>query len=119
MTDEFSSYKGIGKHFEGGHHTVNHSAGEYMRREGGKKITTNDAECYFSLLKRGVMGSFHSVSDRHLHRYCNEFSYRWNERKTSDADRTAKALKQAAGARLMYQDPIRRLWAADDPRAPF
>jgi hypothetical protein len=79
-----------------------------MRFEGGKKITTNDAECYFSLLKRGVTGSFHHALDRHLHRYCNEFSYCWNERKSSDADRTAKALQQITGARLTFRDPLRK-----------
>ena len=119
MTDEFTSYHGIGKHFEGGHHTVNHSAGEYVRHDGGKMISTNDAECYFSLLKRGVMGSFHHVSAKHLHRYCNEFSYRWNERKTTDEARTAKAIALSGGARLMYQDPIRTAPRANDPHAPF
>lgn len=114
-TDEFTSYRGIGRHFAGGHHTVNHSAGEYMR----DGVTTNDAECYFSLLKRGVMGSFHHVSRKHLHRYCNEFSYRWNERKTTDEVRTAKAIALSGGARLMYQDPIRKMVRGDDPRAPF
>ncbi len=119
MTDEFVSYKGIGKHFEGGHHTVNHGSGEYVRYVEGKKISTNDAECYFSLLKRGVMGSFHHISRKHMHRYCNEFSYRWNERKTSDEVRTAKAIALSGGARLMYQDPIRKAPKANDPNAPF
>jgi transposase-like protein len=119
MTDEFTSYKGIGRHFEGGHHTVNHHRGQYVRREGDKKISTNDAECYFSLLKRGVMGSFHHVSRKHLHRYCNEFSYRWNERKTTDEVRTAKAIALSGGARLMYQDPIRTAPKENDPNALF
>lgn len=119
MTDEFVSYHGIGKHFEGGHFAVTHSAGEYVRHVEGKKISTNDAESYFALLKRGVTGSFHHVSKKHLHRYCNEFSYRWNERKASDEARTAQAIMQAAGARLMYQDPIRHAPRADDPNAPF
>ena len=89
MTDQFRPYRGIGPEFDGGHHTVNHS---FARRENGKMITTNDAEAYFALLKRGVTGSFHHVSKKHLHRYCNEFSYRWNERKTSDGERTFKAI---------------------------
>ncbi len=114
-SDEFASYKGIGKHFAGGHHTVNHGKGEYQRGD----VTTNDAEAFFSLLKRGVMGSFHHISRRHMHRYVNEFSYRWNERKTSDADRTAKAIAQAGGARLMYQDPIRKMVRDGDSKSPF
>jgi len=119
LTDEFLPYKGIGRHFEGGHYAVNHSDGQYAWRDGNKTITTNDAECYFSLLKRGVMGSFHHISRKHLHRYCNEFSYRWNERKTTDEVRTAKAIALSGGARLMYQDPIRTAPKANDPNAPF
>jgi hypothetical protein len=63
-------------------------------------------EGFFGLLKRGVMGSFHHVSTKHLHRYCDEFSFRWDHRKTSDADRTAEAIRSGEGKRLMYRDPI-------------
>lgn len=120
MTDEFVSYHGIGKHFDGGHHTVNHGNGEYVRKQGNITVSTNEVEAYFSLLKRGVMGSFHHVSPKHLHRYCNEFSYRWSERKTTDEARTAKAIAMSGGARLMYQDPIRRITPRkNDPKAPF
>lgn len=104
QTDQLSSYRGVGKWFEGGHQSVNHSRGEYVR----DGVSTNEVESYFALLKRGITGSFHSVSKQHLHRYCSEFSYRWNERKTSDADRTAKALTMIKGARLMYKEPIRK-----------
>jgi transposase-like protein len=103
QTDQLVSYKGVGKWFDGGHQSVNHSKGEYARGS----VSTNEVESYFALLKRGITGSFHSVSKQHLHRYCDEFSYRWNERKTSDAARTAKALGLIRGARLMYKDPIR------------
>jgi transposase-like protein len=74
MTDELSSYAGIGAEFAGGHQTVNHSKGEYVRGD----ASTNEVEAYFSLLKRGVVGSFHHVSPQHLHRYCDEFSFRWD-----------------------------------------
>jgi transposase-like protein len=103
MTDELSSYGGIGAEFAGGHETVNHSKGEYVRGD----ASTNEVEAYFSLLKRGIMGSFHHVSDKHLHRYCDEFSFRWDHRQTTDADRTAEAIKGAEGKRLMYRQPIR------------
>ena len=59
-----------------------------------------------ALLKRGIMGSFHHVSDKHLHRYCDEFSFRWDRRKTTDSDRTAEAIKGANGKRLSYHQPI-------------
>jgi transposase-like protein len=107
MTDQFAPYRGIGAEFAGGHLTVNHGEGEYVRWENGEKISTNEAEAYFALLKRGITGSFHHVSKKHLNRYCDEFSYRWNERKTTDGERTFKAIKAMEGKRLMYKEPIR------------
>lgn len=91
--------KGPEKEFEGGHHTVNHGQGEY-ERDGAH---VNTAESYFALLKRGVYGSFHHVSKKHLHRYCDEFSFRWNYRKATDGERTLAALRGAEGKRLAYR----------------
>lgn len=104
QTDQLPGYKGIGKHFAGGHETVNHAKMEYVRGD----VSTNEIESYFALLKRGITGSFHSVSRAHLHRYCDEFSFRWNERFVTDGERTFKALSLIEGARLMYKQPIRR-----------
>ena len=78
VTDDLASYKGIDKEFSGGHSVVNHTAGEYVNKE---REHTNTAESFFALLKRGHYGIFHSLSKRHLHRYCDEFSFRWNNRK--------------------------------------
>jgi transposase-like protein len=72
MTDEWAAYTGIGKEFSGGHEVVSHSKGEYVRGN----ASTNTAESYFALLKRGIHGAFHHVSKTHLHRYCDEFSFR-------------------------------------------
>jgi len=55
-----------------------------------------------------LRGSMHSESKEYLHRYCAVFSYRWNERKVTDAERTVKAIGLIEGARLMYKDPIRK-----------
>jgi transposase-like protein len=104
MTDEWSAYRGIGAEFEGGHEVVTHSAGEYARGD----ATTNTVESYFALLKRGVMGSFHHVSKKHLDRYCDEFSFRWNHRSVSDSERTEIAIQQSTGRRLTYANPIQR-----------
>jgi transposase-like protein len=101
-TDELRSYKGIGKEFDGGHHSVNHSAEEFARGD----VTTNSVESYFALLRRGLIGSFHHVSKKHLGRYCDEFSFRWDHRKIGDSERTADAIKGAEGKRLMYRQPI-------------
>ncbi len=98
MTDESTIYPKIGKEFAG-HGSVNHSAKEYAR---GTFFHSNTAESYFALLKRGVYGSFHSVSEAHLHRYLAEFDFRYNHRKVSDTERTIALLKGAAGKRLTY-----------------
>jgi transposase-like protein len=104
MTDELRSYQGIGKEFEGGHVTVNHAAGEYSR----DGIGTNEAEANFALLKRGIVGSFHHVSKKHLPKYVDEFSYRWDRRKMSDGERTNDAIKSSEGKRLMLKEPIKK-----------
>ena len=110
MTDEFGAYKGIGAQFAGGHHVVKHAKGEYKRG----KASTNQAESFFALLKRGITGSFHSVSKKHLNKYCDEFAFRWSFRKIDDADRTVKAILASEGKRLTYKTPV-----ADIRNAPF
>lgn len=103
MTDELKHYRGIGAEFTGGHKTVCHGEKEYYRHSDGAGI--NEAESYFALLKRGVYGTFHNVSRRHLQRYCHEFDFRWNHREVSDHARTLAAIKGAEGKRLMYKQP--------------
>lgn len=102
-TDESSIYKGLGKEFEGGHETVVHSRGECARGD----FTTNTVEGFFSILKRGINGIYHSVSKHHLHRYVGEFEYRYNTRKLSHGERVVTAIRKAQGKRLMYRDPIK------------
>ena len=102
MTDENAAYNGIGADFAGGHKTVTHSAKEYARPDG---TNTNTIESHFALIKRGVYGTFHHVSKKHLQRYCDEFAFRWNHRKVSDGERTLVALESVGGKRLMYRQP--------------
>lgn len=102
MTDQMHAYKKIGRLFKE-HHAVNHSAGEYVRGN----AYSNTAESFFALLKRGVYGTFHHVSGKHLFRYCDEFSFRWNNRKNTDGETTDIALKKAEGKRLSYRKYIR------------
>ena len=98
MTDSLQAYRNIGPEFEGGHETVDHTKGEYARGD----VHVNTCESYFALLKRGIHGAFHHVGKHHLHRYADEFAFRWNHRKTTDANRTEAALRLAPGARLTY-----------------
>jgi hypothetical protein len=102
MTDAWRAYITVGREFEGGHHRVDHGAGEYVRGE----AHVNTAESFFALLKRGIIGSFHHVSPEHLHRYCDEFSFRWDYRSANDSARTEVAIRRTVGKRLSYKQPI-------------
>ena len=104
ITDDFNAYKGVGTAFAGGHHTVKHSAKQYVRW--GTDIHSNTIEGVFSLLQRGIMGTFHSVSRKHLPNYLNEFQFRWNTRKLDDGERVARAIRQMDGKRLEYRESI-------------
>lgn len=101
ITDDLKQYRKATLGFAG-HEAVIHSAGEYVRADG---INTNTAESYFALLKRGVHGTFHQISPKHLHRYCDEFAFRWSGRKLEDVQRTAAAVKGGDGKRLFYREP--------------
>jgi hypothetical protein len=85
------------------HDMTNHRAGEYARPGG---IHSNTVESAFSLLKRGIYGTFHNVSRKHLHRYIAEFDFRWNNRKVDDGECTARAIRQAQGKRLRYRNTL-------------
>ena len=100
MTDESALYPKIGAGFNG-HESVNHSKGEYVRGD----AYTNSVESHFALFKRGVYGTFHHISEEHLHRYLAEFDFRANTRGMNDFERGAELLKGTAGKRLMYQQP--------------
>lgn len=99
MTDDLSSYDGLGREFVGGHQVVKHSRGEYVRGA----AHTNTAESFFALFKRGVHGTFHHISKQHLSRYANEFSFRWDHRKVDDGTRMVQAIAETDGKRLMYR----------------
>jgi transposase-like protein len=82
ITDELPAYKTAVGDLK--HETVNHTAKEYARYENGACISTNTVESAFSLLKRGIIGSWHKVSAKHLASYLDEMTFRFNRRKRSD-----------------------------------
>jgi transposase-like protein len=104
LTDEWVGYQRVGKMFEGGHHAVKHAIGEYVRKN--SDVHSNTIESVFGLLKRGIMGTFHSVSRKHLPNYLNEFEFRWNTRKLNDGQRVARAIRQVDGKRLEYRESV-------------
>lgn len=101
VTDAHLSYTGLDQHFHS-HHTVDHSK-TFVR---GLIIHTNFAESYHSLLKRGIIGAFHHVSDKHLPRYLCEFDRRWNTRSDRDGARVVNVINTAFGKRLRYAEMI-------------
>lgn len=98
MTDQGGQYFHAGKEFAR-HEAVNHSADEYVRGD----AHTNTAECRFSLMKRAVFGTHHSVSEAHLSRYLAEWDFKWNTRKVKDGERAALIAKGIGGKRLTYR----------------
>jgi transposase-like protein len=81
MTDESKLYNfGITAHHKAKHERVNHSAGEYVRGD----VTTNGIESAFSLLKRGLMGTWHKISVKHLPAYLQEMTFRFDRRNNTD-----------------------------------
>ena len=101
VTDAHLSYEGLAEHFHG-HYTVDHSK-TFVR---GVIFHTNFAESYHSLLKRGIIGAFHHISDKHMARYLAEFDRRWNTRKERDGQRTAGVIASGIGKRLTYKATI-------------
>jgi transposase-like protein len=103
MTDESRLYTEVGSDFAT-HHTVKHSAGEYVRGI----AHTNTIEGYFSIFKRGMRGVYQHCKEKHLHRYLAEYDFRYNHRVVlgyNDGERAALAVKGAAGKRLTYRGP--------------
>lgn len=98
FTDEWNGYKGLDRLYA--HRFVNHSQGEYINAH------TNTVEGFWSLFKRGIIGIYHSVSHKHLEKYCDEFTYRYNTRESSQQERFNEAISKSKDNRLKYKDLI-------------
>lgn len=101
MSDEHAAYKLVGWNFAS-HETVNHERKEYARGD----VSTNTIEGFFSILKRGLYGTYQRVSEDHLQRYLCEFDFRYSNREKlgiNDVSRASLALKATKGKRLTYR----------------
>lgn len=96
VTDELASYTGLAKDYR--HDTIRHGDGVYVAGD----VYTNTIEGYWSQLKRGIFGIYHQVGTKHLHRYCTEFSFRYNSRKSGEVARFNEVLTGCDG-RLMFK----------------
>ena len=99
MTDDANFYKEIGREFAG-HGTTLHAGREFARPGG---IHSNTAENFFSILKRGVIGTYHHWSATHIHRYLAEFDFRYSNKEVTDGERSDAALRGIVGKRLTYR----------------
>ncbi len=100
-TDESKLYPAVGKEFAK-HETVNHGAKEYARDD----VTTNSAEGFFGIFKRGMTGVYQHCGEQHLQRYLDEFSFRYSKRVKlgiEDTERAALAMRSGDGKRLTWR----------------
>ena len=100
VSDENPSYKGLAKDYH--HWAVNHSSWEYVRG----MAHTNGIESFWSMLKRGYMGVYHYMSEKHLDRYVREFAGRHNARQQDTICQMASMAFALRGKRLRYADLI-------------
>jgi len=97
FTDALNTYMGLESDYI--HQVINH-AEKYVDGQ----IHTNGIENFWSLLKRGLKGTYVSVEPFHLFRYLDEQTFRFNERKGKDADRFVQTVKQITGKRLTFDE---------------
>lgn len=98
-TDSALVYRNLRNNYK--HEFVNHKQEEYVRGA----VHTNTIEGFWSLFKRGIIGIYHHTSPKHIHRYCNEFSYRYNTRGLKENERFIHALQQSDRT-LLYKELI-------------
>ena len=96
-TDEHGGYVGLENH-----EAVKHSIGEYVKDQ----AHTNGIESFWSMLRRGYVGTYHQMSEKHLQRYVDEFSGRQNIREAGTMDQMAHVAVGCVGQRLLYQELV-------------
>lgn len=101
ITDGFGAYKDLNLEFKG-HNIIGHDKGEYVVGN----WHTNSIEGFWSIMKRGIFGIYHFTSEKHLQRYCNEFTYRYNNRSLSSPEKFGLAIEKVINARITYAQLI-------------
>jgi transposase-like protein len=101
VTDGLPAYKKLGDSYKL-HVMVNHAKDEWTKGE----FSTNGIEGFWSIFKRGIIGVYHQTSVKHLHRYCNEYAYRFNNRESDSVLKFADAVRAVSKARITYQTLI-------------
>lgn len=99
VSDGWRGYSQVHKNYE--HKSIPHNKGQYVK----DNYHTNSIEGFWSLLKRGILGIYHSVSPKHLQKYCDEFAFRYNTKGLREGDRFNLALLTAT-ERITYAELI-------------
>ena len=99
-TDEHAAYGPLAARY--GHESVNHGVSEYVRDQ----VHTNGVESFWSMMKRGHVGTFHKMSPKHLDRYVTEFTGRHNMRQQDTHDQMGRIVRGMEHKRLRYVDLI-------------
>lgn len=98
VSDDFQSYKSLKQNYF--HIVVNHSNGEYV----SGAFTTNGLENFWSLFKRGISGTHHSISAQHCQKYANEFADRYNKKDLTNLEKFRLLIKRADKERQTYKE---------------
>jgi transposase-like protein len=101
VSDAYKSYNGVEK-LVAKHVVVKHEQGGYVHLENGTKFHTQNIENFWSQLKRGYIGIYHHMSPKHLHRYCNEFATRYNQRKDGNIARFLHVVSNSGVKKVTY-----------------
>lgn len=99
ISDAWGAYRELKDEYK--HIAIKHALGDYVTH--GDEHT-NNIEGYWSILKRGILGTFHSVSPQHLQRYCDEFASRYNNRELTPVQRFADGIKNSGNKRITYKE---------------
>jgi len=102
ITDGFGGYSNLGKEYN--HVIINHEKGQFVNGN----FHTNSLEGFWGFMKRGIYGIYHHASKQHLHRYTNEFAFRYNTRKMAEVERLEYAVT-LSNVRLPYKELIKRV----------
>ncbi len=98
FTDEHPAYRGARMH----HEAVKHSGGEYVKGD----AHTNGIESFWSMFKRGYVGTYHQMSRKHMDRYVSEFVGRHNSRPLDTVDQMRATAQGLVGKRLQYRELV-------------
>jgi transposase-like protein len=104
VTDEWRAYNALKADYF--HITVNHQEGQYVNG----CFTSNGVENFWSIFKRGIIGTFHNISPQHIQRYSDEFAFRYNQKAVKNHNLFGQVIKNSKNARITYKELTKGLF---------